>query len=558
MPEDIEGVEDVETPEERIEIRFRADAIHEIVTETEDALIALAAPIFQRGHSLVKPISIEVTAAYGRKTKSPSLKIVDIPTLRDHLSRVALFKKYDRRSRNYVPTTPPIEVASLILSRAGEWRLRLIVGVITTPTMRADGSILTDEGYDDATRLCHIISPNTDLHGLIPDRPTRKDGLDRLALIKDLLSEFPFKTEVDRAVALSAILCAVTRGAASLVPLHAFSSPEAGTGKSYLCDLVSAFANGHHCPVIAAGADDIETDKRLDGLLLEGLPLISIDNIVRPLGSPTLNQAIERPLVKVRPLGISQPVTIENRTMFLATGNNFRVRSDLVRRTLRCEMDANMERPETRSFHSDPFRAVLDNRALYIAAAMTIVRAYRVSGARLALPPLQSYHEWSEFVREPLVWLGCEDPDKSREDLRADDPDRAAFLALCAPWNVMFGEDEVTVAAAVEAVNKKEEGFKLQQSLDDLRAAILVIAGSRGAIDVRRLGTWMRDHKDKQYSGYHLIAGRPTKNAGRRWKVVGPEKREREASATDREYEEYRTEMAESRRQRFRVVEDNS
>lgn len=87
MSEDIEGVSEVEVEEERPEIEFRADAIHETVTAAEDVLIATKAPIFQRGLWLVMPISIEVAASDNRKTQSPSLKRVDVPVLRDHLAR---------------------------------------------------------------------------------------------------------------------------------------------------------------------------------------------------------------------------------------------------------------------------------------------------------------------------------------------------------------------------------------------------------------------------------------------------------------------------------------
>ena len=122
--------------------------------------------------------------------------------------------------------------------------------------------------------------------------------------------------------------------------------------------MIAAIGIGNYCPVIATGANDEETDKRLVGLLLAGLPIVSIDNVVVPLGSPTLCQATERPVNTVRPLGTSNLMTIESRAMFLATGNNLRLAGDMVRRSLRCELDAQMERPETRAFNADPISSV--------------------------------------------------------------------------------------------------------------------------------------------------------------------------------------------------------
>lgn len=134
-------------------IIFRADALHEVVSEAEDALIDAGAAVFQRGQMLVIPISVEVPAADNRRTKSPALKPVDVAALRDRLSRYIVFKKYNKQQKSLVAISPPVEVAEILLSRAGEWRLRSIAGIITTPTMRADGSILTEPGYDPATQL---------------------------------------------------------------------------------------------------------------------------------------------------------------------------------------------------------------------------------------------------------------------------------------------------------------------------------------------------------------------------------------------------------------------
>ena len=53
---------------------------------------------------------------------------------------------------------------------------------------------------------------------------------------------------------------------------------------------------------------------------------------------------------------------------------------DLVRRVVRCQMDANSERPETRKFKGNPVDLVLVDRGRYIAGALTVVRAYIAAG----------------------------------------------------------------------------------------------------------------------------------------------------------------------------------
>jgi hypothetical protein len=79
-------------------------------------------------------------------------------------------------------------------------------------------------------------------------------------------------------------------------------------------------------------------------------------------------------------LGTSNKIFVENNSCVFATGCNITVRSDMVRRTLICRLDPNMERPETRQFKRNPFKDVLADRGKYIGAAMTIARAYLAAG----------------------------------------------------------------------------------------------------------------------------------------------------------------------------------
>ena len=83
----------------------------------------------------------------------------------------------------------PMNVAAKLLDRDGVWRFQEIVGVIATPTMRPDGSLLVKQGYDLATRLLLIEPPPMPE---IPDEPTRDDALAALALLDELISESPF------------------------------------------------------------------------------------------------------------------------------------------------------------------------------------------------------------------------------------------------------------------------------------------------------------------------------------------------------------------------------
>jgi putative DNA primase/helicase len=152
--------------------------------------------------------------------------------------------------------------------------------------------------------------------------------------------------------------------------MHATTAPVPGSGKSYIIDLASAINSGERAPVLTAGRNEEETEKRLVAALLSGQTIISIDNVNGQLGGDALCQIIERPVVAVRPLGQSTFTKVESRASCFATGNNIQLVGDMTRRVLLCSLDPDVERPELRVFHSNPFDAVLADRGKYVAAAL--------------------------------------------------------------------------------------------------------------------------------------------------------------------------------------------
>ena len=127
-------------------------------------------------------------------------------------------------------------------------------------------------------------------------------------------------------------------------------------------------------------------EKRLGAILLEGGTIVSLDNLSFDLESDLLCQVLTQQSSKTRILGQSSVPECEWRGTIFATGNNIRVVGDLVRRTLTCNLDAKVERPELREFSFDPIARCIADRAAYIAAAITIARAYRAFGDASRLP----------------------------------------------------------------------------------------------------------------------------------------------------------------------------
>jgi hypothetical protein len=510
-PESAGGEPDQAAPPPLPVIQIKNGELSSLATRAEERLIAAGVPIYQRGGALVRPIIETVDATRGRKTKICQLKILDTVYARDLLGRHAVWEKWDARARRDVAVNPPGDIAATMLARAGDWMFPVITGVISAPTMRPDGSLLLDPGYDAATRLLLVDPPAMPA---IADHPTRQDAEAALKLIEGLLTGFPFVDDVARTVALSAIITPVVRGAFTVAPLHASRAPTAGSGKSFLWDIVAAIAIGQFMPVMSAGASEEETEKRLGATLMAGQPLISIDNISAELGGDALCQIIERPVVDIRILGRSERVRIEaGGTSLFATGNNFTIVGDVCRRVITANLDPATERPELRQFAFDPIELVMADRGKYIAAALTICRAYFVAGRPDRAPRLASFEGWSDTVRSALMWLGKDDPVKSMEDTRAEDPERIELSDMLEAWAAVIGagpETRMKLAAVLtKGLSMRREAVAdLEPTYPDFHAALFAMAqrnanrtGKSGPPNARMFGKWLQRFKGRIVNG---------------------------------------------------------
>jgi Bifunctional DNA primase/polymerase, N-terminal len=478
--------------------------------EAEQALIDAGVEFFERSNMLVRPIVRDVDGFRGAKTKTAQLARVGPVYMRDILGRIAHWYRLDKRGKEWVKIDPPKETAETVLARAGEWQFPSIAGIINTPTLRPDGTILDQPGFDPATRLLLIDPPAM---ASIPDKPTKDDAITELKFLKALLTGFDFVGGVDWSVMESAIITPVARGAFTVVPMHVLDAPVAGTGKSYGQDLVSMIATGQRMPVIAAGPNSEESEKRLGSALLAGQPLITIDNISGTLSGDALCQYIERPRPQVRVLGKSELITVETRgTTLFANGNNLVIVGDLCRRVIRARLDPKMENPELREFKTDPLAMIAANRGAYIRAALVICRAYIAARRPDLARRLASFEEWSDTVRSALIWLGEADPVKSMTAAKAQDPERATFRDLLRVWADSIGTSmaaKKTLKAVVAmALDKTTSGTGSYAepilAHPDLNAALqAAVNGDRyRPLSALNLGYWLRSRKDTIVGSY--------------------------------------------------------
>ena len=487
-------------PDNRRVIRLEAGLYSQLAERVERSILEEHLPLYVGAVGLVYPAGRTVETAEGVSIIVTQLVPVSTPVMQQFMDLAARFERYDRRSHLWLPVKPPRDIADLILARRGFWLFPEVHGVIAAPTIGIDGNIVLVDGIDAKSKLLLAGIPTIEMAEL----PSRDDAVVALEVLEGLLVEYQFSDEPSRSVALSMLITPLVRALVPLAPLHCVSAPVAGSGKSYLSSLASGIATGRYCPVIPPASKEEEFEKRLIGAMLAGSPIVSFDNVNGVLDNSTLCQALEQRIIEVRPLGSSKLVTVEHRTTWLANGNNIQIAQDLTRRSIMCRLDRNEERPELHEYQERPFEQVIRSRPKYIAAALTIVRAYIVAGRPQKLAPLASYEQWSDNVRSALVWLGCTDPCETMLAVRAGDSRLQQLGTLFAAWasSLGLGLEHPAKVVVGTAQNLKIgsgglHGEPASEPDPQLWDAIYECCGARSVIEAKALGNFLKNVVDR-------------------------------------------------------------
>lgn len=429
--------------------------------------LALDPEVFHRGSMLVEVIRDEEPAHRSVIRPPGSLRIATMAQarIRDVLTRVARFVKlqFDPKTGAYTTKEihPPAWCVSAVEAR-GRWPgVRPVLGVVETPILRPDGSLLTTPGYDPQTSLFyHPGEPFPE----VPDRPTRDDAREAAAKLLDLVSDFPFVGPAHKAAWLSAVLSPFARFAIfGPVPLHYFDASCRGTGKSLLTDIVAVLMTGRGMPRTVYTDDDDEMRKRITAVALAGDTLMLIDNVDVPFGGASLDAMLTAMSWRDRILGVSgMTAELPLFTCWFGSGNNTVFRGDITRRIIPSRLETKLEKPEERTgfrIEGELPQHVRERRGELVAAALTILRAHAVAGRPDGgLIPMASFEAWSKVIRSAILWATGEDPYESTSYIKDEDPEKIARGSLLSAWSRLPGAPEgLTTAEALRLVKSQSD-----------------------------------------------------------------------------------------------------
>ena len=460
------------------------------------ALANIPPRYFQRGGILVQL----------EKKDGPFFREINGDRLRGILARVARWVK--RLERGSVPVFPLSEVVRDMLNLIDS-PLPRVDFIASSPILTPQWDILEKPGFHEKNNA--YLNIETTIPP-VPDNPTEEDVRTARELIFEMICDFPFESDADRAHAVALLLLPFVRPAImGPTPLHDMDAPSAGTGKGLLTEVLLYPGTGQFTKIDTLPRNEDELRKKITSSLIEGRPVISFDNIKFVVDSGVLAAVLTATVWTDRMLGSTRMVQAPVTSIWVITGNNVRLSGEITRRTVRSRMDARVEHPEDRKdFRHPDLRAwTRENRGRLINAALVLVRRWLIDGRPKPEMILGSYESWSYIVGGILRSAGISGFLKDREKLREEsDAENGAWRAFISAWWGQHGLTPVKTSDLISLADEVE-GFPLGPGNEHSRKTTL--------------GRRLREQRNRIIGGHQILSSGTGHGGAALWRLVDRE-----------------------------------
>ena len=425
----------------------------------------------------------------------PIVQRLDAPRLTHYLSQKMRWVIERQRAGTTVECAvpPPAKLVVDLLAKP-EPPVPILSRIVTIPTVTRMETIHDRPGYDPQSGVFYEPLKSFTMEA-VADAPTDEEIVQARDLLIEVVKDMPLVLPADRTHAVAIPLTAVARDLIEgPTPLFIFTKPAPGTGASLLCDVWTFLLTGRPPRPITQASDEEEWRKRITSLLIAAPTVNYIDNLRGFIDSASLSSVLTSTVWGDRILGKSETVSLPNRAVWIATGNNVLLSNELSRRCIPVSMDAGVERPWLRVregrvvfTHPDLREWVRAERARLLRACLTLVRAWLARSRPTAEETMGSFEGWAQVLGGILKVAGLPgflsnlDAFYSEGDTESDDVKR--FLA--AVWAEK--RDHPVTTTELYSIATKPEVMLPLQGRDD--------AGRRVS-----LGHYLRQHRGRPYS----------------------------------------------------------
>lgn len=387
------------------------------------------------------------------KTNSACSEVTVVPVTADSLNMLLAEHTRTFKWVSGGKDNPPVRKASApaithlraVVSKTYWPSVPELTGVVGTPTLRPDGSLIQECGYDRATGLFY--GPAVKV-AAIPDQISEDQvRRSREFVFSKVFGEFCWSSHADFANYLALLLSPMLRPyIKTTTPFGMVTATTKGSGKTNLTDAIGLLY-GQTSQVMPGRTEELQ--KKVTSILAgNSSPVVVFDNLKEgsTVSSEILATLITKHKWDDRMLGASRNIEATNDRLWLATGNGLTVGGDMASRTVLVRLDPRMEKPELRKFEMGQFSdwiAEQGNREELLWHLLILVQSWVKAGAEIdESHVMRGFTKWAQVMGGLLKFHGVTGFLANADDLAARDTDAEEWGVFLAKWFEIFGPSE--------------------------------------------------------------------------------------------------------------------
>jgi hypothetical protein len=330
--------------------------------------------------------------------------------------------------------------------------------IIYAPAFDRNGMLTQQPGYNSRTKVYYDARPHLKIPD-VPEEPSYEQMVaSRNFILQDMLFDFPFAKPADRANAVALLILPYVRDMIDgPTPFHLVNSPVQGSGKGTLIDVLLGPALGRFVSPMTAPTTEEEWGKKLTAKLATAPTVINIDNIKQTLKSPTLAAILTTSdYYEDRLLGSSTNMSIKIRQIFVGSGNNVSLDTDIARRTIFINLTPNTSKPWKRGNfkHNNIKLWMLDNAGEIIYHTLVMIK-YGLKHGKSS-HTFGSCDQWAEVVGRILNGCGIYAFLENEEENDIANLEHEGWSILFAEWWKTYGKMPIKTAEVLKLIEDYE------------------------------------------------------------------------------------------------------
>lgn len=476
--------------------------------------------VYVRDGKLVHVTQVSGTYTQKGQHSTHRAQALDASYLRNMAGEHLVTTKVNAKGTTVV-TLPTKQLSDAVLARSYWPTVPMLRDVVGAPFVRADGTVCQEEGYDTTTGMWLALPP-----GLrrVPENPSSEDVAEARRLILDtVLRDFPWVSPADRANYVALLFTPMLRELVDcLTPLGLITAAAPSSGKTLLTDLIACTHGGK---MATLPKQDEELEKKINTFFMnEMVPTITFDNIGlgHTLNSPVLAQLLTQRVWDGRLLGRNESVYRVNDKLWMVTGNNLQINSDMRSRSVLVHIDPRVEKPEERDTTAfavgnlDVWMRQPENKAKIVWSLLVMVRAWAANGMPKSTDEMRTYTPWAQTLGGLLAFHGIDGFRENKDELADTDEEKTEWSLFLEIWHSRHGDNWITAAQLL--ADYQNATFVPTGTPDPWQGTFPVDHKTGKPVSAKSIGKRFQYYKDRLSDGY-VLRYQGVKGRAALWKV---------------------------------------